>query len=80
MAWCSHTTNHYIPDLVDLILTVFQSSVEAERGFTQLKLVKIDSRNSLKGIADNQLLAVRLVTADVGSYDTISRVIAIKKC
>ena len=81
MAWCSQTTNHYIPDLVDLTLNVFQKSVEAVRGFTQLKLVKIDSRNSLKGIADNQLLAVCLVTADVdvGSYDTTSRVIAFKK-
>ena len=73
-------TYPHILDLVDLMLTVFPSSAEAARGFIQLKLVKTDRRNSLKGTTVNQLLGVRLLTADVGSYDPTGRVIAYTKC
>ena len=70
----------HILDLVDLMLTVFPNSTESKTCFTQLKLVKIDHRNSSKGTIINQLLGVRLLTADVGSYNPIGGVIAIDKC
>ena len=54
---------------MDLALTVFPSSAEAER----------DRRNSFKGYTVNQLLGVRLLTADVGIYEPAGKVMLIIK-
>ena len=63
-----------ILDVMDLLLTLYPSSAEAERGFTQLKLIKTDRRNSLRGLSVNNLLGVRLLTANVGDYNPQGKV------
>ena len=58
-----------ILDVFDLLLCISPASAEVERGFTQLKLIKNDRRNSLKGTSLNKLLAVRMLTPSITDYD-----------
>ena len=55
--------------LVDLLLCISPSSADVERGFTQLKLIKTDRRNTLSGTTLNKLLAVRLLTPPIKEYN-----------
>ena len=53
--------------LIDLVLTIPATSVEAERGFSVMKRVKTDFRNKLANPALNDLLRIILVSpAEVG--------------
>lgn len=55
--------------LIDLVLTIPATSVEAERGFSTLKLTKTDQRNSLKSISLNNLLRIKLLSAPEDGFD-----------
>ena len=55
--------------LVDLILTISATSAEAERGFSELKLLKTDNRNCLAMSSLNTLLRIRLLSPVVEAFD-----------
>ena len=60
------------PDIVllfDLIATIPASSSEAERGFSQMNLLKTDLRSLLTDDHLNQLMRIKLEAPDVGLYD-----------
>ena len=59
--------------LVDLILTIFPSSCEAERAFSLAKLYKTDRRNSMKPETLNSHMGIRMLTKEVGQYDPSSK-------
>ena len=53
--------------LIDLVLTIPATSVEGERGFSVMKRVKTDFRNTLANPALNDLLRIILLSpAEVG--------------
>lgn len=54
--------------LIELLLTMSPSSAEAERGFSQLKLVKTNTRNRILQKNLNSCLAVRLLSKDISDY------------
>ena len=58
-----------ILDVIDLLLTIFPTSTDAERGFSALKHIKTDRRNLLKGTTLNKLMGVKLLTEDIGKWD-----------
>ncbi len=55
--------------VIDLLLALSPSSAEVERGFTQMKLVKTDRRNCLKGTTLNMLLGIKFLTSTIKEYD-----------
>ncbi|KAL5020711.1 hypothetical protein ScPMuIL_002206, partial [Solemya velum] len=55
--------------LVDLILSLPASSAEAERGFSQMGLVKSDWRSRLLDTSLSDLLVVKLRTPDILDFD-----------
>ena len=65
------TTYPNILALMDLILTMAPSSAEAERGFSQLKLVKTNTRSSMGQNTLNNCLAVRLLSPTIKEYDLL---------
>lgn len=54
---------------MDLILTFSPSSAQAERGFSQLKIVKSDLRNRLGQNSLNNILAIKFLSDDIKSFD-----------
>ena len=74
LSWISLNQSHgnscrNVLGLVDLILSLPATSVEAERGFSQMKLVKSDWRNSLTDAHLSDLLLVKLESPDIESFD-----------
>jgi hypothetical protein len=55
--------------VIDLILTMAPSSAQAERGFSQLKLVKTNIRSRLGQSSLNNALAIKFLSADIKDYD-----------
>jgi hypothetical protein len=55
--------------VVDLILALPATSVEAERGFSQMKLVKTDWRSCLNDKHLSDLLLVLLEAPDIDQFD-----------
>ena len=55
--------------IVDLILTFSPSSAQAERGFSQLKIVKSDLRNRLGQNSLNNILAIKFLSDDIQTFD-----------
>ena len=55
--------------LVDLVFTIPATSVEAERGFSLLKSVKTDKRNSLEEKSLNNLMCIMLQSPEIEDYD-----------
>ena len=58
----------------DLILTMSPSSSEAERGFSQLKLIKTDIRSNLGQVALNHSLAIKLLSAPVKQFNPLESI------
>lgn len=54
---------------MDLVLTFSPSSAQAERGFSQLKLVKSNLRNRLGQNSLNNILAIKFLSNDIRSYN-----------
>lgn len=54
---------------MDLVLTFSPSSAQAERGFSQLKLVKSNLRNRLGQNTLNNILAIKFLSNDIQSYN-----------
>lgn len=55
--------------IVDLILTFSPSSAQAERGFSQLKIVKSDLRNRLGQTSLNNILAIKFLSNDIHAFN-----------
>ena len=55
--------------LIDLILTIPATSVEAERGFSVMKRVKTDYRNKLQNPAMNDLMRIILLSPSEAAFD-----------
>ena len=53
------------------MLTLPASSAEVERGFSQLKILKSDIRSTLSEERLNDLLAVKLLSADIQNFDPL---------
>ena len=53
------------------MLTLPASSAEVERGFSQLKILKTDIRSTLSEERLNDLLAVKLLSADIQNFDPL---------
>ena len=62
---------HHILAVMDLILTMAPSSAEAERGFSQLKLIKTDLRSTLGQDVLNQCLGIKMLSDDITTYDPL---------
>ncbi|PFX13199.1 hypothetical protein AWC38_SpisGene22740 [Stylophora pistillata] len=61
-----YSDNHQnILAVIDLVLALPASSAEVERGFSQLKILKSDIRSTLSEERLNDLLAVKLLSADI---------------
>ena len=54
---------------MDVVLTLPAHSADAERGFSELKLVKSDWRTNLGNDVLTDLLHVSLHTATIGEFD-----------
>jgi len=54
---------------MDIVLTLPAQSADAERGFSELKLVKSDWRTNLGNDVLTDLLHVSLHTAHIGGFD-----------
>ena len=54
---------------MDLILTMSPSSSEAERGFSQLKLIKTNLRSKLGQSALNHCIGIKMLASDIKEYD-----------
>ena len=54
---------------MDLILTMSPSSSEAERGFSQLKLIKTKLRSKLGQSALNHCMGIKMLAPDIKEYD-----------
>ena len=54
---------------MDLILTMSPSSSEAERGFSQLKLIKTNLRSKLGQSALNHCMGIKMLAPDIKEYD-----------
>ena len=55
--------------LIDLVLTIPATSVEAERGFSVMKRVKTDYRNKLRNPAMNDLMRIILLSPSEAAFD-----------
>ena len=55
--------------LIDLLLSIPATSVEAERGFSTMKLVKTDFRSKLSNTALNSLLRIVLLSPTETEFD-----------
>ncbi|XP_014662095.1 PREDICTED: zinc finger protein 862-like [Priapulus caudatus] len=55
--------------VMDLILTMSPSSAEAERGFSQLKLVKTNIRSKLGQTSLNHCLAIKMLSPDIKDFN-----------
>ena len=64
-------------DAMDLVLTLYPSSIEPERGFSNLKFVKTARRNLLLGTTLNNLLGVRLLTEGVADWSPAGNLLKI---
>ena len=60
-----------ILNVMDLILSLSPSSSEAERGFSQLKLIKSNLRSRLGQSALNQCMAIKLLAPDIEAFDPL---------
>ena len=60
---------YQILPIMDLILTMSPSSSEAERGFSQLKLIKTNLRSKLRQSALNHCMGIRMLAPDIKEYD-----------
>lgn len=62
---------HYnnILSLIELLLTLPASSAEVERGFSQLKMLKSNLRSRLGEGLLNNLLAIKLLSCDISTFD-----------
>ena len=58
-----------ILSLIDLILSLPSSSVEAERGFSLMKLIKTDWRSKLKDTTLSDLMVVKLESEPINTFD-----------
>lgn len=54
---------------MDLVLTFSPSSAQAERGFSQLKIVKSNLRNRLGQNSLYNILAIKFLSNDIQSYN-----------
>ena len=54
---------------MDIILTMSPSSSEAERGFSQLKLIKTNLRSKLGQSALNHCMGIKMLPPDIKEYD-----------
>lgn len=54
---------------MDIVLTFSPSSAQAERGFSQLKLVKSNLRNRLGQNSLNNILTIKFLSNDIQSYN-----------
>ena len=55
--------------LVDLVLTIPAHSADAERGFSEMKMVKTDWRSGLRPAILSDLLFIMFHTEAIGKYD-----------
>ena len=55
--------------VIDLILTMSPTSVECERGFSTMKLIKSDWRNRLNNTKLNDLMRIILQCPEIGEFD-----------
>lgn len=55
--------------VIDLILTMSPSSAEAERGFSQLKLLKTNLRSKMNQQTLNHCLGIKLLAPNVKTFD-----------
>ncbi|KAK3103242.1 hypothetical protein FSP39_017756 [Pinctada imbricata] len=55
--------------VMDLLLTLSLSSAEAERGFSQLKLIKTKLRTNLSDTSLNEQLAIKLLSPSMENFD-----------
>ena len=55
--------------LIDLLLSIPATSVEAERGFSTMKLVKTDFRSKLSNTALNSLLRIVLLSSTEAEFN-----------
>jgi hypothetical protein len=60
-----------ITAIIDIILTLSPSSSEAERGFSQLKLVKTKLRSTMSERALNETLAIKLLSRGIDDFDPL---------
>ena len=60
-----------VASLIDLVLSMSPSSAEAERGFSQLKLIKTDIRSKLSQISLNSCLAIRMLSNDIRTFNPL---------
>jgi hypothetical protein len=58
-----------ILSLIDLILSLPSSSVEAERGFSLMKLIKTDWRSKLKDTTLSDLMVVKPESEPINTFD-----------
>ena len=65
---CSDTCLNIL-SLIDLILSIPAHSADAERGFSEMKLVKSDWRSSLRSDVLSDLLFIQLHAADIKDFD-----------
>lgn len=60
--------------LVDIILSLPTSSADAERGFSEMKMVKTDWRCRLRTEALNDLMHIKFNTQDVAQFNPLSSI------
>lgn len=60
--------------LADIILSLPTSSADAERGFSEMKMVKIDWRCRLRTEALNDLMHIKFNTQDVAQFNPLSSI------
>ena len=70
--WKSHYGN--ILAVVDLLLCLPSSSAECERGFSLIKNIKTDIRNSLKESSLCDFMVIQLESAPIESYDPMEAI------
>ena len=70
--WKSHYGN--ILAVVDLLLCLPSSSTECERGFSLIKNIKTDIRNSLKESSLCDFMVIQLESAPIESYDPMEAI------
>ena len=56
---------------MDLVLTLSPSSSEAERGFSQLKLIKTKIRSKLGQTALNHCMGIKMLAPGIKEYDPL---------
>ena len=58
-----------ILSLIDLILSLPSSSVEAERGFSLMKLIKTNWKSQLKDTTLSDLMVMKLESNPINTFD-----------